>query len=113
MPRRNPDWCDSNMAQIEMCSMDLLLGDATRSVNGTTMHFRGRAVLAASLKLLGTLGLADATAVVVTGETHAGTAAVLNADFIGEQLREIAPNLKTYKVLPVGDRVRAALSYAI
>lgn len=97
---RNPDWCKANMAKIEMCSMDLMLGDATRTVNGTTMHFKGQALLRASIRKLASLGLDQATAVVLTGETHAGTAAVLNADAIGAMLHEVAPSLKVYKVLP-------------
>ena len=64
------------------------------------MNFRGQAILRASFEKLGTLGLSKATSVLLTGETHAGTAAILNADTIGGVLRSIAPNLKTYKVLP-------------
>ena len=97
---RNPDWCQANFAQITTCDFSMLLGDAVRTVNGTTMHFRGRAILTASLKKLGTLGLSSAKSVVLTGETHAGTAALLSADFIGGLLKAIAPGLSKFKVLP-------------
>ena len=101
---RNPDFCTANQARIEMCSMDLLLGDRTipnvNGTNGTTLNFKGRALLAASLTELGKLGLNKATHVVLTGETHAGTAALLVADEMARQLKLISPGLKVFKVLP-------------
>ena len=97
---RNPDFCTANMAQISTCSLDMLMGDATLSLNGTVVHLKGQAVLEASLKKLATLGLSKATAVLLTGETHAGTAAVLAADRVGALLKTLAPNLKTFKALP-------------
>ena len=97
---RNPDWCTANMARISTCDSSMLMGNAVRTVNGTTMHFRGQAILAASIKKLGTLGLSKATTVLVTGETHAGTIAVLNADRIGAMLKTVCPGLKRYGVLP-------------
>ena len=88
------------MALISTCSMDLLMGDANPLLNGTTVHLKGQAVLEASLKKLATLGLDKATSVLLTGETHAGTAAVLAADRVGVLLKTLAPSLKTFKVLP-------------
>ena len=49
----------------------------------TKAHFNGRKILAASLKRLAPLGLTSATDVVLCGVTFGGTAAILNADFIG------------------------------
>ena len=57
----NPTWCGSNQAVLTQCSMDMLLGDRTLDSNGTTLHFDGRRILAASLQKLATLGLRDAT----------------------------------------------------
>ena len=53
-------------------------------------------VCARALQKLGELGLKDAESVVLTGETHGGTAAALIADSVGELLRTVAPKLKRY-----------------
>ena len=47
------------------------------------------------------LGLSKATDVVLCGVAFGGTAAILNADFIGTKLKTLAPSLTRYKVVPV------------
>ena len=81
--------------------MDMLLGDRTLDSNGTTLHFDGRRILVASLQKLATLGLRDATSVLLTGFSQSGTAVILSADTVGTLLRSIAPKLQRYKALPV------------
>ena len=111
----NPVWCEANQVVVAACDFSLYLGTGTaqatfidgknatfRGVNRTTTsHFSGRKILAASLKRLAPLGLAKATDVVLAGVSFGGTAAILNADFIGEQLKALAPSLKRYRVVPV------------
>ena len=108
---RNPTFCTAAFAQISTCTRDMLLGDAavvipqrwngTAAVNiSTTIHLKGQALLRASLKKLGELGLSGAEHVLLTGETHAGTTAALIADSVAAQLKTIAPQLKAVKVLP-------------
>ena len=108
----NPTWCHANQASIEMCGFDLGLGNTTtvfsgtsqpagKNLSGTTLTFAGRKNLAAAITKMGALGLSKATSVLLTGVAFDGTAVILNADFIGQQLKEIAPKLTKYKALPV------------
>eukprot|EP01062_Namystynia_karyoxenos_P052886 TRINITY_DN42589_c0_g1_i3.p2 TRINITY_DN42589_c0_g1~~TRINITY_DN42589_c0_g1_i3.p2 ORF type:complete len:346 (+),score=84.75 TRINITY_DN42589_c0_g1_i3:424-1461(+) len=76
----------------------MLMGDAEATVNGTVLRFRGRRVLRAALRLLAALGMALAEAVVLTGFVGGGTAAILNADYVGSVLATLAPGA-TFKVL--------------
>ena len=99
----NPSFCHFNQAQIMLCDFAMLTSSGTDRVgpaNGTKLHYRGLQILKASLQKLGQLGLKDATAVLLTGVVHGGTAVFLHADRIGAWLKEIAPNLKVYKALP-------------
>ena len=94
----NPDWCRANHASIPLCDFTLGLSDREDIVEGTgcplpgsccakpTMAWRGRRVLAAALAKLSTLGLAEATDVLVTGVGWAGTAAILNAEWLHQQV---------------------------
>ena len=65
------------------------------------LYFKGQRILAASLKLLATLGLRDATSVLLTGFSQSGTSVILNADTVGTLLSSLAPKLRRYKALPV------------
>ena len=97
----NPSWCGANQAMLPICDFALGLGDRVHTFNGTTMYFAGQNVTTAALSKLATLGLSNATDVLLNGVTLGGTAAVLSADRIGAQLKMLAPGLKRYKVLPV------------
>jgi hypothetical protein len=110
----NPLFCHANQAVLAACDFSLYLGTGTAQatfVDGknasspgfnrtVTAHFNGRKILAASLKRLAPLGLAEATDVILAGVTFGGTAAILNGDFIGNELRMLAPKLKRYKIVP-------------
>jgi hypothetical protein len=108
---RNPTFCKAAFAQLSSCSYDMLLGNAVHTLpyrwNGsavinatTTFKLQGQLILKESLQKLGELGLKDAESVVLTGETHGGTAAALISDTVGAQLKVIAPKLKKFGVLP-------------
>eukprot|EP01051_Picozoa_sp_SAG22_P008056 SAG22_NODE_594_length_8738_cov_20.249219_4_plen_738_part_00 len=108
----NPTWCRANQASIEMCSFDLGIGDAQtvfqgtaqpagKNLSGTVLTFAGRKTIAAAITKLGTLGLKAATSVLLNGIAFDGTAVILNADFIGQQLKSVAPQMAKYKALPV------------
>ena len=109
----NPDWCEANHAQIPLCDATLGLSNLSAIVTakgcpiaGTCcakpqMWFRGRRVLAAAVRRLGALGLSGATDVVLLGVGWGGTAAILNADFLHEQVKAVALSLVRFKVLAV------------
>ena len=89
-----------------MSDMDEVVSASGCPIAGTccakpTMHFRGRRILAASIKQLATLGLSGATEVLITGVGWGGTAAILNADFLAEQIKAVAPVAARIKVMPV------------
>lgn len=62
--------------------------------------WNGLRVLEASLAKLGTLGLAKAKKVVLTGFNQGGQAVLYHADRIGTWLRALAPGLQVYKAVP-------------
>jgi hypothetical protein len=99
----NPTFCNFHQAQLMMCDYAMLMSDAERvgPANNTPLHFRGLKILRASFEKLGQLGLKDAESVLLTGIVHGGTAVFMHADRIRSMLKEIAPNLKVFKALPV------------
>jgi hypothetical protein len=72
------------------------------SPNGT-LFFRGRSLLDSLLATLSSKhGLRDAHTVLVSGDSAGGLTALLQADYIGEQLRaKHAPLMKTYAAVAV------------
>lgn len=101
----NPDFCGFNYARLDpSCTFDLFLGDSSygnASAFNYTLHFDGQAVLASAITKLGTLGLANATQVLLTGVSWGGTAVFLNADRVHSLIRALNPGLSKFKALPV------------
>jgi hypothetical protein len=113
----NPLFCTANQVVIAACDFSLFLGSGTVDAvyveknasdpsdpghNVTVkVQFNGRKILAASLKRLAPLGLSKATDVILCGVTFGGTALILNADYIGTQLKALAPKLTRYKAVAV------------
>ena len=101
----NPDFCGFNYARLDpACAFDLFLGDnlySNASSFNYSLHFDGKTVLAAAIAKLGTLGLAKAKQVLLTGVSWGGTAVFLNADRVQALIRKLNPGLKKFKALPV------------
>lgn len=113
----NPLFCRANQVIIAACDFSLFLGSGTVDAvyveknasdpsdpgHNVTVKatFNGRKILAASLKRLAPLGLSKATDVILCGVTFGGTALILNADYIGMQLKALAPKLLRYKAVAV------------
>ena len=100
--KQNPTFCHFNHALLPSCDFALWMGAKDGvSTSGVPLKFRGLKVLAATIKLLGGLGLAKAEEVLLTGFNQGGQAVIYHADRIGAMLKPLAPNLKVYKALPV------------
>jgi hypothetical protein len=82
-PKVNPLMYNWNSVEIRYCDGASVSGDKPTPtvVNGTTLHFRGRAILDAEIKsLLEDRGMDKATDVVVSGCSAGGLATFLHCD---------------------------------
>eukprot|EP01063_Lacrimia_lanifica_P010089 TRINITY_DN16859_c0_g1_i1.p1 TRINITY_DN16859_c0_g1~~TRINITY_DN16859_c0_g1_i1.p1 ORF type:complete len:701 (+),score=180.47 TRINITY_DN16859_c0_g1_i1:69-2171(+) len=84
----NPDFYDWSVAYVASCDGAFFMGDREAPVDG--LHFRGRAIADAVVADLARReGLGSADAVLVTGESSGGLAAVLSVDRIAAQLPRV------------------------
>ena len=71
-------------------------------VNGQKIFFRGKRIIDATLRTLQRdHGLGMAENVLLTGCSAGGLSTFLHADYVGEQLKAVAPGLKRYKAAPI------------
>lgn len=90
-PVENPDLHDANLVQIHYCTSDQWSGDtaATPGLPISEMdhwHFRGRAIVAAVLTELATMGLGSATEVLLNGGSAGGMGVASTADDVRARL---------------------------
>ena len=107
-PAANPHFFAWHRVQIRYCDGFSFTGHREQPVLVTlpdgksrTLHVRGRAILLAALQALLPLGLANAQQVMLTGDSAGGLAVFHAADTVGAFLKLHAPNLQTYKAVPV------------
>jgi len=87
-PAVNPDFYDANAVLVLYCSSDYFTGDKAPSLTpfdrrnaAQTWYFRGHAIAAAVLTdLLAARGLANATQLLLSGDSAGGFGVVLNAN---------------------------------
>eukprot|EP00854_Cymbomonas_tetramitiformis_P007035 gene7035-8391_t len=105
-PSQNPDFAGANHVYLKYCDGNSFSGDREKPVKttaGVTLHFRGKRILDAVLDTLAmdpTYNLSEASDVLLTGCSAGGLSTYLHADYIGERLDVLAPNLQRYKAAP-------------
>lgn len=95
-PSINPLFYSWNHAYFQYCDGASFSGNAKQVVNGTLLHYKGRAILDALMKELFNRGIGTATDVLITGCSAGGLSTFLHAD----QIAEMLPPTATVKALP-------------
>jgi hypothetical protein len=98
---KNPDFCNFNRVFMKYCDGNSFSGnrDAAVPVVGTDgkskdLFFRGRRILDETLAALKAgHGLGSADSVLLTGCSAGGLSTFLHTDYVGEQLKAIAPGM--------------------
>mmetsp|Transcript_93380 Transcript_93380/g.166088 ORF Transcript_93380/g.166088 Transcript_93380/m.166088 type:complete len:414 (+) Transcript_93380:85-1326(+) len=96
-PQQNPLMHNWNAVELRYCDGASLSGDkeTPASVSGSTLHYRGRAILDAEIKsLLFDRGMKEATDVVVSGCSAGGLATFLHCDHWADAIKEASPAAK-------------------
>ena len=100
----NPAFCRMTRVYAKYCDGGSWSGNLATaySTPNATLFVRGHALLDALLSSLAESGLADAHTVVVSGCSAGGLTALLQSDYIGEQLRgRYAPALRHFAAVSV------------
>lgn len=90
-PKENPLMYNWNAVELRYCDGASLSGDRATpaNVSGTTLHYRGRAILDAEIKsLLNDRGMNKATDVVVSGCSAGGLATFLHCDHWADAIKQ-------------------------
>jgi len=96
-PLQNPLMHNWNAVELRYCDGASLSGDkeGPADVGGTTIHYRGRAILDAEIKsLLFDRGMNEATDVVVSGCSAGGLATFLHCDHWADAIKAANPHAK-------------------
>jgi hypothetical protein len=102
---KNPDFCNFNRVHMVYCDGNSFSGnrdDPVPVMGGDkkmkNLYFRGRRIIDEILAALKKdHGLANAENVLLTGCSAGGLATYLHTDYVGEQMKLIAPGMKKYK----------------
>jgi len=100
---QNPTFCNFTKVAIRYCDGFSFVGDrdAPLVVHGRPLYFRGRRILRAVLALLQAKHqLHHAQSVMITGCSAGGLAAILNADMIAGEVRNMAPRISKILAVP-------------
>lgn len=96
-PEQNPLMYNWNAVELRYCDGASLSGDkdAPANVSGTTLHYRGRAILDAEIKsLLFDRGMNRATDVIVSGCSAGGLATFLHCDHWANEIQKATSGAK-------------------
>lgn len=96
-PNQNPLMYNWNAVELRYCDGASLSGDrqTPANVSGTTLHYRGRAILDAEIKsLLFDRGMNEATDVVVSGCSAGGLATFLHCDRWADAIKKASQAAK-------------------
>lgn len=86
-PVENPDFHNFTLVYLPCCDGASFTGNATATYRGSTLHFKGTAILNAIIAdLKATTSIASAKRVVLSGESAGSTAVYYHADKIVEKL---------------------------
>ena len=100
----NPTTCNFNKVWVGYCDLTSFSGDRTEPivVNGKSIWFRGKRNLERTLEaLVQQYGLADATEVMLTGQSAGGQATILHTNLVQEYLARHAPSMHKFAAVPV------------
>lgn len=100
----NPTFCNWNRVNLNYCDGNSFSGNraAPVTVRGEPVYFRGHQILDATLnELASQFGLSKATHVLLSGCSAGGLSTYLHADYVGEQVKALAPSLVQYGAAPV------------
>eukprot|EP00929_Paragymnodinium_shiwhaense_P009220 TRINITY_DN113303_c0_g1_i1.p1 TRINITY_DN113303_c0_g1~~TRINITY_DN113303_c0_g1_i1.p1 ORF type:complete len:464 (-),score=47.79 TRINITY_DN113303_c0_g1_i1:219-1436(-) len=99
----NPDFCNFNRVELRYCDGNSFSGNREEpvEVHGKQLYFRGRRILDAVLDTLFTMGLKEATNVMLTGVSAGGLATFLHTDYVHARLLASAPRLEKFRSVPM------------
>eukprot|EP00929_Paragymnodinium_shiwhaense_P007595 TRINITY_DN111505_c0_g1_i1.p1 TRINITY_DN111505_c0_g1~~TRINITY_DN111505_c0_g1_i1.p1 ORF type:complete len:432 (-),score=79.13 TRINITY_DN111505_c0_g1_i1:258-1553(-) len=99
----NPDFCKFNRVELMYCDGSSFSGNREDplEVQGKQLYFRGRRIVDAVFDTLLTMGLKNATNVMLTGASAGGLATFLHTDYIHGRLLASAPNLQKFRSVPM------------